>query len=104
MTRRYAEFRRALEPLALEPREILLSSRYAWQLKLSSGLSVQLGRDAEREGIGARLGRLVSAYPQTLGKFTRKIDYVDLRYPNGFALRLPEFAQTKSKNWKRGRT
>ena len=34
---------------------------------------------------------LFRSYPQTLGKMARSVDYVDLRYPNGFALRIPEF-------------
>ena len=37
-----------------------------------------------------RLARFVAAYPATLGKLARRHEYVDLRYPNGFALRVPE--------------
>ena len=37
-----------------------------------------------------RLARFVAAYPATLGRIARPHDYVDLRYPNGFALRMPE--------------
>jgi hypothetical protein len=32
----------------------------------------------------------VSVDPQTLGESGHRPDYVDLRYPNGFALRVPE--------------
>jgi cell division protein FtsQ len=90
VARRYAVFRGLLAPLALEPREVALSSRFAWQLRLSNGLAVQLGRDTDKDRVEDRLAKFVSVYPQTLGKSARRPDYVDLRYPNGFALRVPE--------------
>jgi cell division protein FtsQ len=90
ITRHFALFRQSLAPLGLEPREVLVSSRFAWQLKLSDGLKVQLGRDSEKDRIEDRLAKFVSVYPQTLGKLPRHVDYVDLRYPNGFALRVPD--------------
>ena len=90
VTRRYMAFRQLLAPLGLEPRQVQLNSRLAWQLKLSDGLTVQLGRDSEKDRIDDRLARFVSVYPRTLGKFPRHLDYVDMRYPNGFALRVPE--------------
>jgi cell division protein FtsQ len=40
--------------------------------------------------VEARLTRLVAAYPESLGRMARKVEHVDLRYPNGFALRLAE--------------
>jgi cell division protein FtsQ len=90
VARRYLVFRDLLAPLGLEPRQVLLSSRMAWQLKLSSGLTVQLGRDSDRDRVEERLARFVSAFPQTLAKSRQRLDYVDLRYPNGFALRITE--------------
>jgi cell division protein FtsQ len=90
VTRRYAAFRGLLQPLALEPQQVLLSSRLAWQLKLSNGLTVQLGRDSDKDRVDDRLAKFISVYPQTLGNSGRTFDYVDLRYPNGFALRMPE--------------
>lgn len=90
VTRRYASFRELLAPLALEPQQVALSPRFAWQLRLSNGLTVQLGRDSEKDSLEERLAKFVSAYPQTLSKMGRRSDYVDLRYPNGFALRVPD--------------
>jgi len=96
VTRRYAAIRRLLAPLALEPREVLLSSRYAWRVRLSNGLTLELGRDQLREPVLHRLARFVAAYRQTLGRLDRKLEYVDLRYPRGFALRVPEIAQQQT--------
>lgn len=89
VTRRYGLFREQLMPLHLEPRMVMLSPRYSWQLRLSSGLALQLGRDSDKDRVADRLTRFVSVYPVTLGQLVRKLDYVDLRYPNGFALRVP---------------
>ncbi|HEX9193988.1 MAG TPA: cell division protein FtsQ/DivIB [Burkholderiales bacterium] len=90
VARRYSAFRQVVAPLGLDLREISLNARYAWQLKLSNGLVVRLGRESERDAIADRLARFVTVYPRTLGKFPRGPDYVDLRYSNGFALRIPE--------------
>ena len=106
VTRRYAAFRQTLAPLQLEPRQVLLSPRYAWQLRLSNGLTLELGRDQLKEPVLERLSRFVAFYAQTLGRLKRRLDYVDLRYPNGFALRVPEImhsvTEPKSTKNKRG--
>jgi cell division protein FtsQ len=88
VTQRYARFARVLAPLGASLERVVLSERGAWQLRLDSGLHMMLGRDAD--GAEARLLRFVEAYAPTLGRIGRNHEYVDLRYPNGFALRLPE--------------
>jgi len=90
VARRFLEFRGLLAPLGLEPRQVLLSSRLAWQLRLSNGLTIQLGRDSERDRVEDRLARFVSVFPKTLADSRQRIDYVDLRYPNGLAVRISE--------------
>ncbi len=90
VARRYAEFRVALRPLGAEPRAVLLSARYAWQLELSSGLKVKLGREREKDDVVERLARFVAVYPNTVAKVSRRAEYVDLRYPNGFAVRAAD--------------
>ena len=97
VTQRYLAFRGLLAPLALEPRQVLLSSRLAWQLRLSNGLTVKLGRDSDKDRVDSRLARLVSVYPQTFGEARHRPDYVDLRYPNGFAMRVPETVTRESR-------
>jgi cell division protein FtsQ len=90
VVRRYLAFRDLLAPLGLGPRQVLLSSRLAWQLKLSNGATVLLGRDSDKDRVEERLARFASVLPQTLTKSGQRLDYVDLRYPNGFALRVTE--------------
>lgn len=96
VARGHAQFTRLLSPLSLLPRQVILSERRAWQLKLDSGLVLQLGRDLPKDGVNERLSRFVEAYPRTLGQMKRRLEYVDLRYPNGFVLRVPELQEEKS--------
>jgi cell division protein FtsQ len=88
LTQRYARFAGVLRPLDARLERVILSERRAWQLTLDNGLHIMLGRDAD--GAQARLARFVEAYAPTLGRIDRRHEYVDLRYPNGFALRVPE--------------
>lgn len=84
VTRRYASFSRLLAPLGSPLERIVLTPRHAWQLKLASGLQLTLGRDAELAE--QRLARFVEAFANAAA--ARAPEVVDLRYPNGFALRV----------------
>jgi cell division protein FtsQ len=92
VARRYARFAQLVAPLGAPLERVVLTPRFAWQLRLESGLNMMLGRDAD--AAEERLRRFVAAYEITLGKMKRKHEYVDLRYPNGFALRVPELKGT----------
>jgi cell division protein FtsQ len=93
VTRRYLVMRDIIAPLGLEPIQVVLSARYAWQVRLSNGLVLELGRDQARSSVEERLARFVAAYPRSVASLNRRIDYVDLRYPNGFAIRAPDLPQ-----------
>ena len=85
VTRRYARFSTLLAALGSPLERIALSPRHAWKLRLASGLQLTLGRDADLAE--QRLQRFVDAYAGTLDA-ARAPDVVDLRYPNGFAVRV----------------
>lgn len=72
----------AAAPLGSPVTELRLTRRGAWQLRLASGLAVELGRDEPE----ARLARFAQAWP-TLPEGAAAATHADLRYPNGFALR-----------------
>jgi cell division protein FtsQ len=93
VARRYARFARTVAPLGSPLERVVLTPRLAWQLRLQSGLNLMLGRDAE--AAEERLRRFVGAYELTLKSINRRHEYVDLRYPNGFALRIPELEGVK---------
>jgi cell division protein FtsQ len=82
----YGYFQRSLAAIGQAPVQVQLSPRRAWQFRLESGLVVELGR----ERIESRLDRFIAVYDRSIGRLHRKLDYVDLRYPNGFAVRIPE--------------
>lgn len=90
VTRRFRRYAAVLAPLGRELERVILTPRFAWQLRLSGGLDLEVGRDLANDPAEARLARFVGVYAQTLGRIGRRHEYVDLRYPNGFALRLPE--------------
>jgi cell division protein FtsQ len=85
---RYLRFAAVVAPVAAPVERLVLTPRFAWQLRLAGGLEIMLGRDADLAE--DRLRRFVEVYQTTLKKISRRNEYVDLRYPNGFALRVPE--------------
>ena len=89
VTRRYRRFAEIVAPLGTSVERIVLTPRHAWQLRLGNGLHLMLGRDADLAE--ARLRKFVQAHPATLARSGKKHEYVDLRYPNGFALRVPDW-------------
>lgn len=82
----YEYFRRSLGAIGLTPSQVQLSPRRAWQIRLGNGTVLELGRERTE----ARLDRFVAVYARTVGRLQRRLDYIDLRYPNGFAVRIPE--------------
>ena len=94
LTRRYRRFAELLAPLGEAPERVTLTARHAWQLRLASGLSLELGRDGA-EAVEQRFARFVAAWPESLGRLPQRAGseprYVDLRYPNGFALRVAQW-------------
>ena len=88
----YEYFRRALAAIGQEPAEVRVSRRRAWQVRLASGLTLELGR----EHIEARLARFIANYERTLANLERPLVHVDLRYSNGFAVRIPELRPDKT--------
>jgi cell division protein FtsQ len=80
--------------------QVSVSSRRAWQIRLDGGTVLELGR----EQVEARLARFVAAYERTVGRLGRRIEYVDLRYPGGFAVRIPELKDAAPRERRRART
>jgi len=84
---RFAELRGWFAPMRLVPESLSLSNRYAWTVKLDNGMSVELGREKDKDTLKTRVQRLVSIYPQLVARLQEgRIDTIDMRYPNGLAL------------------
>jgi cell division protein FtsQ len=82
----YEFFRRNLSAIGTTPVMVRVSPRRAWQVRLDGGPTLELGR----EDVEARLARYLEVHERTVGALKRRIDYVDLRYANGFAVRIAE--------------
>jgi cell division protein FtsQ len=84
---RFSELRGWFAPVQLVPESISLSNRYAWTVKLNNGMSVELGREKDKDTLHSRVQRLVGVYPQLVARLQEgRIDTIDMRYPNGLAL------------------
>lgn len=86
MLARYSEFSAALGRIQRRPVALSLSSREAWRLTLDDGMVLTLGRDLPQAPLNSRLNRFIEHYA-TLRERLHGVALVDLRYPNGFALR-----------------
>ena len=82
VTQEYTQFSEQLAALDLQVTRLALSPRHAWQLRLSNGMVLELGR----EDMQQRLARFVEVYPYSLAAMQSRVKYVDLRYRNGFAV------------------
>jgi len=98
----YRRHQAALAPLGMTIAELRLSPRRAWRIRLDNGMTLALGR----EQTDARLARFAALYPRLFGAqpapqavLAAAPDTppaapiapvtVDLRYPDGFAVRMP---------------
>lgn len=86
---RHGEFAQLLKPIARSPARVALSPRLAWAIELEDGMLVELGREQAKAPIGMRLQRFVDYYPTLSDTRHGRPQAVDMRYPNGFALRFP---------------
>lgn len=93
----YRRHQRVLAPLGMTIVELRLSPRRAWRIRLDNDMQIALGR----EHTDARLARFAAIYPRLFGApASERTDagappppsHVDLRYPDGFALRMPTAA------------
>jgi len=91
MAIQYQYFRRSLAAIGKSPQQLQVTPRRAWQVKLDDGMTLELGR----EEVEARLGRFIASYQRALAPLARKVDVVDLRYANGFAVRIPDLPYDK---------
>ena len=90
----YKIMNRTLSPINQHVAEVSLSPRYAWFIRLDSGTLLKLGR----KKIKSRLERYISVYKNNIVNWNQSIplDYVDLRYPSGFAVRMDEVMSTRT--------
>ncbi len=86
VAQRYERFSRLVQPLGSPIERVVLSARHAWQLRLANGTQITLGRDGDLAE--QRLQHFIEAYASSPQWSVQPREVVDLRYPNGFALRV----------------
>lgn len=74
------------------PKALNVSARLALQIRLDDGMIIELGRQQTKAPIRQRLERFVEYYPSVLTATRQRPSVVDMRYPNGFALRVGAMA------------
>lgn len=83
MLQQYATFESRLKPLRLSIKRLQYTPRSSWTIMLTNGVEIRLGRD----NIHARLMRFADLWPRELAAQATYLDYVDMRYPNGAAVK-----------------
>lgn len=78
----YASYQQRLLPLGMRIASVTLDPRGAWRVQLTNGVELRLGRKAT----DARMDRFLRAAAPIVSARARELEYVDLRYSNGFAL------------------
>jgi cell division protein FtsQ len=94
VTENFQTFQQELAGLNKKVVEVNVSARRAWRLRLEDGMTLELGRDQLHE----RVEKFVRVYSGSIGLMREPPRLVDLRYPNGFAVRLNKTPVAPGKN------
>ena len=90
VARRYLAVREQLIPLGLDVRRVHLDARGAWDMTLTNGVEIRLGR----RDVDERTGLFLDVVANIITGRAADIDYVDMRYSNGFTLGWNDGADT----------
>lgn len=82
VARRYLDVRERLIPVGLDLRRVHLDPRGAWEMTLQNGVEVRLGR----RDIDARTELFLDIVADIITGRAAEIEYVDMRYSNGFTI------------------
>lgn len=83
MLQYFNQINRLLLPLHAKVTYLELTPYLTWNMTLTNGITLRLGH----KDILTRLNHFVKVYPKIVGNRATDVDYVDLRYPNGMAVR-----------------
>lgn len=83
MVSQYKSFITELKPLRLEILRLQYTPRASWSMMLNNGIELRLGK----QEVNTRMSRFVNAWQYSLREKAGQLDYVDMRYPDGFATR-----------------
>lgn len=87
---RYLAVREQLIPLGLDVRRVHLDARGSWEMTLGNGIKVRLGRKA----VADRTDLFLDVVADIITGRAMEIEYVDMRYGNGFTIGWKGGSQT----------
>jgi len=82
VAKRYLAIREQLIPRGLDVRRLELDSRGAWQMTLSNGIEIRLGR----RDVAERTTLFLDVVADIITRRAKDIEFVDMRYVNGFTI------------------
>jgi len=80
---RYRVANDLLEKIGLAVRAMWVTSRASVIVETNNGIRLNIGQ----RDLTDTLKRLVSVYPQVVGQHSAEVEYIDLRYPHGMAIK-----------------
>jgi cell division protein FtsQ len=83
LMRYYTKINALFSPLHFKVTNLALSPLQSWEVTLSNGMKLNAGN----KDILTRLSHFVKVYPKIIGAREGDVEYIDLRYPNGMAVR-----------------
>jgi cell division protein FtsQ len=97
MAQMYLQLKQAMLPSGLKIVRLLLSDRRAWSVELDNGVHIELGRG----DVVHRAALFATHWKGTVAKLPYSVSYVDMRYPNGFAVRMPGYQDPQTAQGKK---
>lgn len=91
---RYLAVRKQLIPVGLDVRRVHLDARGSWDMTLQNGIAVRLGR----RDVAARTELFLDVVADIIASRAKEIDYIDMRYGNGFTIGWKGGSQTPVSN------
>ena len=90
VAKRYLAVREQLIPVGLDVRRVHLDARGSWDMTLSNGIEVRLGRKA----VADRTDLFLDVVADIITGRAKQIEYIDMRYGNGFTIGWKGGSQT----------
>jgi cell division protein FtsQ len=82
VAQRYLAVQGRMQEAGLRLAALRLDERGAWEMDLDSGVTVRLGR----RDVDERIDRFIHTASQVISHRLTEVNYVDMRYSNGFAI------------------
>ncbi len=88
VAQRLRDFTDWFAPLDLQPKVVELTARYAWRVTMKNQVVIELGREPDDNVLKYRVDRFIAHYDAVRARWGGAPTHADLRYPNGFAVKV----------------